>query len=131
MLPRALRVTRAKDPRKTALAQERATARVAAINGAAKRTKYQPKATPEQQSMAGRAGKLFGRAAAFQRKGGPRTNVRALPAGLKTPEQVVLEGRRASSRDALPKDLKGKKVKSKGRPKTRSARRGAEWRKNK
>lgn len=135
MLPRPMRVTRAKDPRKTALAQERSTARQVAVYGAAKRTSYQVKATPEQQSMAGRAGKLLGQAAAFQqqRKGakGPRRDSRPnAMAGMKTPEQVVLEGRRASSRDALPKDLKGKKIKGKGgKPKHRGARRAADWRK--
>ncbi|RSM11367.1 Nucleolar protein 12 [Fusarium ambrosium] len=143
MLPRKLRVTRAKDPRKTALAQERAKAKAVATNGAPKSTKYKYKATPEEQSMAGRTGKLLGRSAAIQQRHGKRPSKGSseeVPNPLdeiKTPEQVIFEGRRASSRDALPKDLKfGKKGKNKGKPKAkggkpqnRSARRAAEWKK--
>lgn len=134
MLPRTLRVTRAKDPRKTLLAQERAKSKGKAPNGAEKSMKHRPKATPEQQSMAGRTGKLLGRAAAAQQRHGkkPSRNEAQSEAalGIKTPEQVIFEGRRATSRDALPKDLKGKKSKGKGgKPKTRSARRAADWKK--
>lgn len=136
MLPRILRVTRAKDPRKTLLAQERARSKGKAPNGAEKSMKHRPKATPEQQSMAGRAGKLLGRAAAAQQRHGKKPSRHeaqgdAAP-GIKTPEQVIFEGRRATTRDALPKDLKGKKSKGKGKggkPKTRSARRAADWKK--
>ncbi|RSM13911.1 Nucleolar protein 12 [Fusarium oligoseptatum] len=126
MLPRKLRVTRAKDPRKTALAQERAKAKAVATNGAPKSTKYKYKATPEEQSMAGRTSKLLGRSAAIQQRHGKRPSKGSseeVPNPLdeiKTPEQVIFEGRRASSRDALPKDLKfGKKGKNKGKPKAK------------
>ncbi|KAM0424790.1 hypothetical protein ACHAPT_010100 [Fusarium lateritium] len=143
MLPRKLRVTRAKDPRKTALAQERAKSKVDATNGAPKSMKYKHKATPEEQSMAGRTSKLLGRSAAIQQRHGKRPSKGSsdeVPNPLdeiKTPEQVIFEGRRASSRDALPKDLKfGKKGKGKskpkvkgGKPQNRSARRAAEWKK--
>ncbi|KAH7273976.1 Nucleolar protein 12 [Fusarium solani] len=143
MLPRKLRVTRAKDPRKTALAQERAKAKAVATNGAPKSMKYKPKATPEEQSMAGRTSKLLGRSAAIQQRHGKRPSKGSseeVPNPLdeiKTPEQVIFEGRRATSRDALPKDLKfGKKGKNKskpkakgGKPQNRSARRAAEWKK--
>lgn len=142
MLPRKLRVTRAKDPRKTALAQERAKAKAVATNGAPKSMKYKPKATPEEQSMAGRTSKLLGRSAAIQQRHGKRPSKGSPeevsnPLGeIKTPEQVIFEGRRATSRDALPKDLKfgkkGNKSKAKakgGKPQNRSARRAAEWKK--
>ncbi|KAI5925410.1 hypothetical protein F4810DRAFT_660435 [Camillea tinctor] len=148
MLPRALRVSRAKDPRKTTLAAER-TAKAKLQNGKAgdeksKSTKYRAKVTPEEQSKAGRAGKLFGRSgAARQRHGfkGPnrKTEGRRERAGnessIKTPEQIVFEGRRASARDGKPKDLKfgktkGKKGMVKAKTKGRGARRAAEWRKN-
>ncbi|OAA67562.1 nucleolar protein 12 [Cordyceps fumosorosea ARSEF 2679] len=135
MLPRKLRVTRAKDPRKTNQAMERTKAkfnsgkqagdRGKAAGGVARKgaSTYVPKLTPDQQAAAGRAGKLFGRARANGGSGA------VLPSGVKAPEKIVFEGRRASSRDALPKDLK-KKVKSKrARPTTRSARRGADWKK--
>ncbi|KAL2213722.1 RNA-binding domain-containing protein [Sarocladium strictum] len=134
MLPRPLRVTRAKDPRKTALAQERSLAKT--IAQGTKNTKYKYKATPEEQSMAGRTGKLLGRAAVFQQKKGGKKGPRdfgstdAAPS-MKTPEQIVFEGRRVSNRDTMPTDLKGKKKgkgkKPPGKPQHRGARRGAEW----
>ncbi|PNY23370.1 Nucleolar protein 12 [Tolypocladium capitatum] len=131
MLPRALRVTRAKDPRKTATAQERAKARANASDAAVHNTKYRPKITPEQQAAAGRAGKLLGRAGAAMHRNKSRSDAsNGAHTGMKTPEQVVFEGRRASSRDALSKDLKGKKLKGKpGKPKNRSARRATAWKK--
>ncbi|KAM3563090.1 hypothetical protein MY1884_001460 [Beauveria asiatica] len=135
MLPRKLRVTRAKDPRKTNQAIERTKSKFNSNNNKNKggerdgkplkkgAATYVPKMTPDELAAAGRAGKLFGRA----RAGAPHGT--ALPSGVKAPEQIVFEGRRASSRDALPKDLK-KKVKTKrARPVTRSARRGADWKK--
>lgn len=156
MLPRILRVSRAKDPRKTTLAMERNTkAKLDAakgLDGAAgkpKSTKYKHKATPEEKSLAGRASKLFGRAGAAREaqrlKGGekkPRHRDGGKPVGtgangidmgsIKTPEQIVFEGRRASSKDGKPKDLKFGKTKGKKRPplqaKKRGARRAAEWR---
>ncbi|KAK9771831.1 putative RRM domain-containing protein [Seiridium cardinale] len=158
MLPRILRVSRAKDPKKTALAMERstkvkleamaATGKAKGLDGAAgqpKSTKYKHKATPEQQSLAGRASRLFGRAGAAREaqrlKGGDKETRRKESKSdggvdlstLKTPEQIVFEGRRASSKDGKPKDLKFGKVKGKKRPplqaKKRGARRAAEWRK--
>ncbi|KAI0206415.1 hypothetical protein F4808DRAFT_118889 [Astrocystis sublimbata] len=151
MLPRALRVSRAKDPRKTALAMERTTkARVEALKkseGKQKSTKYVPKITPEQQSQAGRTGKLFGRAAAAKvhrgfkgdnRKPRDRAESTSKPQeigdGIKPPEQFIFEGRRASAKDGRPKDLKfgktkGKKNVMKNKAKGRGARRAAEWRK--
>lgn len=154
MLPRILRVSRAKDPRKTALAMERTTkARLEAAATAdktstsgTKSTKYKHKATPEQQSLAGRAGRLLGRAGAARQqrelKGGGRTPRSREPQGaagsvdlsaIKTPEQIIFEGRRASAKDGRPKDLKFKGQKSKksgGAPKAkgRGATRAAAWR---
>ncbi|KAI1641180.1 hypothetical protein F4809DRAFT_587623 [Biscogniauxia mediterranea] len=147
MLPRLLRVSRAKDPRKTALAVERAN-KAKLQNGKAgddkpKSTKYRAKIAPEEQSKAGRAGKLFGRSGAARQRHGfkdpnRRMERRRESAGnesaLKTPEQIVFEGRRASARDGKPKDLKfgkkGKKAVMKAKTKGRGARRAAEWRKN-
>lgn len=145
MLPRTLRVSRAKDPRKTALAVERnVKTRLEGPNSRdskSKSTKHKPKITPEQQSQAGRAGKLFGRAAAAEQRYGFRdegrhSTQRKEPAengAFKTPEQIVFEGRRASSKDGRPRDLKfgktkGKKV-IKAKTKNRGAKRAAEWRK--
>ncbi|CAM1506700.1 Fc.00g063410.m01.CDS01 [Cosmosporella sp. VM-42] len=135
MLPRLLRVTRAKDPRKTALAQERAKSRGGAPNGDRKSMKHRPKATPEQQSMAGRAAKLLGRGGAAQQRHGKKQfksgSQEESASTIRPPEQFVFEGRRATTRDALPKDLKGKKSKGKkaGKPQNRGTRRAAEWKK--
>jgi len=137
MLPRALRVSRAKDPRKTSLALERkAKERADALKGTeggAKRknsTKYAPKITPEQLSQAGRAARLLGRSAAGKQrheliKGGdstrrprvsrekgdkPQQETSETSDGIKPPEQFIFEGRRASAKDGKPRDLKfGKK----------------------
>lgn len=135
MLPRALRVTRAKDPRKTALHQERVRAKLGAAAGAspsARPGKYRRKFTAEEQTNAGRAAKLLGRSAAFTGRAGAR-GAPAPPGGpgIKTPEQIVFEGKRVSSKDGRPRDLKfGKKAAAKGgKPKNRGTKRAAEWRK--
>lgn len=146
MLPRELRVSRCKAPHKTARAMEKkATEKVAALraSGKAKKgTKHVPKLTAEQQTIAGRAGKLLGHSAAAKaRLGGkvgkdrrrrdkaegmpeqPGKEKKPLLAGLKTPEAIIFEGRRASSKDAMPKDLKLKirgKKKSSSKPKKSS-----------
>ena len=134
-------MTRAKDPRKTALAQERSKSKMVLTHGKEKNMKYRPKATPEQQSMAGRAGKLLGRAGAFQqRKGGKRSGGDEgekrtdgeFPTEMKRPEEFVFEGQRASIRDGKPKDMKFGKKKGKakaGKPTHRGAKRAGEWKK--
>ncbi|KAI0428105.1 hypothetical protein F5Y09DRAFT_314244 [Xylaria sp. FL1042] len=150
MLPRELRVSRAKDPRKTALALERTTKGALkspkGADGKGKNMKYTPKITPEQQSQAGRAGRLFGRSAAAKQQRELKSDRRKPRVrgdqpqenddGIKPPEQFIFEGRRASARDGKPKDLKfgktkGKKSAVKAKAKTRGARRAAEWRKSK
>ncbi|TEA15993.1 Nucleolar protein 12 [Colletotrichum sidae] len=147
MLPRILRVTRAKAPHKTALAMERAKKGKATGPGApGGSTKYKAKITPEQQSMAGRASRLLGRSGAFrERKGGkdrepsrPANGSGAVPKDeMRAPEDFIFEGRRASAKDGRPKDLKfGKRTKVKGRvqkskPTGRGAKRAQEWKKNK
>ncbi len=147
MLPRKLRVTRAKDPRKTTMAMEREREKMKGQRAAAKSTKYRHKATPEEKSQAGRASKLLGRAGAAAEKrrgasgnkGPPTTGANSVArfekdgGDVKTPEQVIFEGTRATSNNGRPKDLKfGKKSKvaKKGRPTNRSARRAAEWKKS-
>ncbi|KAK7951408.1 Nucleolar protein 12 [Apiospora aurea] len=158
MLPRILRVSRAKDPRKTALNLERSTKfKAGAVpaetskgsSGGPKSTKYKFKATPEQQSLAGRAGRLLGRAGAARqqreirgdkrksRDDGPATGSNANTLNIiKTPEQIVFEGRRASAKDGKPRDLKLGKGKGNKNKKSvtaakpgRGAKRAAEWRK--
>jgi nucleolar protein 12 len=125
MLPRKLRVTRAKDPRKTALAQGRAQAKVDAADKKARSTKYTPKLTPEQQAAAGRANRLLGRSGAFMH----RKKTGSTMGNGTSDQKIVFEGNRASSKDGRPKDLKFGKKKGKGRPKNRGARRAADWKK--
>ncbi|KAI0111442.1 hypothetical protein F4814DRAFT_422507 [Daldinia grandis] len=146
MLPRVLRVSRAKDPRKTALAMERTQkAKLEGLHSQDKKsksTKHKPKVTPEQQSQAGRAGKLLGRAAAARQRHGVKDEGRprkdreepTVAEAFKSPEQIIFEGRRASEKDGRPADLKfgkskGKKGVVKAKTKSRGARRAAEWRK--
>ena len=50
---------------------------------------------------------------------------------LKTPETIVFEGYRASAKNGKPRDLKmgGGGGKKGGKPRTRSSKRGTEWKK--
>lgn len=136
MLPRVLRVARAKDPRKTTQAMEKVKAKAEAAGGPVRggSNKYQPKLTPEDRAAAGRANKLLGRAGAAQLRRqvkNPHMSS-ALPAGFKSPENIVFEGRRASSKDGIPRELKGKKAKKKsGRPQNRGSQRAASWKQKK
>ncbi|RCI15337.1 hypothetical protein L249_6736 [Ophiocordyceps polyrhachis-furcata BCC 54312] len=122
MLPRPLRVTRAKDPRKTAAALKKTKEKALSTPGRGSRLGAQ------DASGAGRAGKLLGRAgAALQR----RDRAQSAMAGKKSPEQIVFEGKRASVNDGRPSGLKmgRKSLGRKAKPKNRSAIRAAEWRK--
>lgn len=140
MLPRDLRVTRCKALHKTARAMEKKTSeKIAALkaSGKAKKgTKYVPKLTADQQTMAGRAGKLLGQSAAAKarasksgaarsgewrernevRSARPGKGGREASTGFKSPETIIFEGRRASSTDGKPKDLKMKIKGSKKKP---------------
>jgi len=118
MLPRKLRVTRAKNPQKTATALEKRKlvpiATTSASQKAASNTvKHKPKTTPDQKSMSGRAGKLLGVAGAARQMRGTTTKARSspskvhawrdkddVPSGIKTPEEIVFEGKRAKPGDA-------------------------------
>lgn len=137
MLPRALRVTRAKDPRKTNMALERSSNKMYGGKPAGKGHKYTPKFTPEEKSQAGRAGKLLGKAgAAMERRkstgkerrphGRPDTDATE---GLKTPQQIVFEGTRAKRERPLDgkRIKKNKKMPKGGKPTHRGARRAEEW----
>lgn len=143
MLPRILRVTRAKAMKKTANAQKREAAPRPTIKGSNNPNNvviYNPKMSAQQQSLQGRAGKLLGRAGAaqFRKREENGKNARegerghAVASGIKGPEAFIFEGYRASSKSGKPKDLKlgGKNVKGKGKPKTRSSQRGSDWKKS-
>lgn len=140
MLPRVLRVTRAKAMKKTANAQKREAAPRPTVKGANNPNNvviYNPKMSSQQQSLQGRASKMLGRAGAAQfGKREEKTNGKAdrkvADTGIKGPEAFIFEGYRASAKSGKPKDLKlgGKNVKGKGKPKTRSSKRGTEWKKS-
>jgi nucleolar protein 12 len=142
MLPRVLRVTRAKAVQKTALASQRARPSSRPLRGASgnpnRERIYNPKISGQQQSLQGRAGKLLGRAGAARFKTGGATGDseaqpnKRLEGIAKTPESIVFEGYRATAKSGKPKDLKlggkggGKK---KGKPRTRSSNRASAWKK--
>lgn len=161
MLPRELRVSRCKAPHKTARAMEAKQKKFAGERGprpdkknAKKGSSYVPKVTPDAKTLAGRAGKLLGRAAAraHLQGGGDKKDRRAAAAPrrresavadggvdkvMKSPEDIVFEGRRASAKDGKPKDLKFKGTRPKGDAKRRSIKakktghgavRAAKWR---
>lgn len=143
MLPRVLRVTRAKAVKKTALAAQHAgQAGRSTLRGSSNSSGgriYNPKISAEQQSLQGRAAKLLGKggAARFRtvsysgtRNGSTGKNLEGI---TRTPESIVFEGYRASANSGKPRDLKlggsggGKK---KGKPRTRSSKRASEWKKS-
>ncbi|KAI9728267.1 MAG: Nucleolar protein 12 [Cirrosporium novae-zelandiae] len=143
LLPRKLRVTRAKSLQKTA------TFRIPKPSPSQhhhpKKTQiYNPKPTPEGQTLAGRASKLLGVAGARHlhdistpsksATGANSAPVRTRNSNANTntdkitpPESFVFEGHRASSKQGKPNmKMKGKAGGRRvGKPKTRSSRRGA------
>lgn len=144
MLPRVLRVVRAKAVHKTALASAASKADSKKPRG--KPQIYNPKQTSEMSSLRGRARKLLGRAGAAQLKKkegsgandtvigkrGDAVKGSGIEGILRTPENIVFEGYRASAKSGKPKDLKmggkggGKK---KGKQRARGQKRASEWRK--
>ena len=86
---------------------------------------YQPKAGSKIQTLSGRAGKLLGRAGAAHLRvdrgqGNKAVGVR------KSPETVVFEGHRASSKQGKGTlKLGGTGKKKQGKPQNRSSKRGA------
>ncbi|KAL8683011.1 MAG: hypothetical protein Q9186_001006 [Xanthomendoza sp. 1 TL-2023] len=130
LLPRILRVTRAKKMTKHSLSKSEHGNK--AHEKARPKTNYTPKVDPAAQSLSGRAGSLFGRAGAAHLRGrggfSERSSVKGAGSITKTPEQVVFEGYRASSNNAS-KQGRGAQIgglkKRQGKPRTRSSRRGA------
>ena len=122
MLPRKLRVTRAKGVKRNATKKD--TWSRPATNGV-----YNPKISEQQKSAMGRASKLLGRAGAamINRPDAPAPNSRSPRASgeLKAPESFVFEGHRATKASAA--GGKKKAMKKMGRPQTKSAQRAKEW----
>ena len=96
-------------------------------------------ARPQDRSMQGRAGKLLGRAGATQlRRDGNKTPKRQRledkgeergeeKREIKPPESFVFEGYRAKSNQGNAGLKLGGSGKRKGKPRNRSAKRGAAW----
>ncbi|CAK1355826.1 Nucleolar protein 12 [Cercospora beticola] len=136
MLPRKLRVSRAKAPKKNAKAGSgRPSLRPQQAVGRGG-SGYQRKLTGEEASKLGRSAKLLGRAAAANlRKGGDENKSSArgpserssqtLAGGIRKPENFVFEGHRASARSGKSGlklgGAKGAKNKSKTKVTKRSA----------
>ena len=132
MLPRILRVTRAKNIDKTA-SGSREPKGVAKPSRSANNAIHISKPDPQQKSLSGRAGKLFGRAGAAKLRG-TGSNMMALgERGSKASRvsikpsangPMIFEGHRASSAGK-----KGVKVvPRKGKPQTRSSKRATAFR---
>lgn len=141
MLPRILRVVRAKAPGKTASAV--ALSHASKNNPPTFKTRiFNPRISSEKSSLLGRAAKLLGRAGAakLKRSEDVSSNVgtsllkknistgNPSESNTKPPENFVFEGYRASSKSGRPKDLKlgGKKG---SKAKTRSSNRSSAWKK--
>ncbi|KAK4984524.1 Nucleolar protein 12 [Elasticomyces elasticus] len=138
LLPRKLRVMRAKSIKRNTKPSSSTTRPPAYSkpNGI-----YNPKTSARQQSQLGRADKLLGKAGGAQLRN-PGRDANAVPRGvgrrgvgsdggsgegLRRPEEFVFEGHRASSRQGKSGLKLGGSGKKKGKPRTRSSRRGAEW----
>ena len=128
MLPRILRVTRAKSLRKTASYIDNTKAGKKSSQRLEKES-YKQKVSSEAQSLSGRAGRLLGRAGAAHLRSTDRGDARSTNMGermnsiSKTPEAVVFEGYRASNKGTLKSG--GGSGKKQGKPRTRSSKRGA------
>lgn len=131
MLPRILRVTRAKNIRKTnsyaeSIKGNRSTG-PSKLNG-----NYVPKPSSEMQSMSGRANKLLGRAGAAQlrsinkgKKDGTQAGEKETKVKIKSPEQIIFEGHRASS---VQSTRKFQPSKQRGKPQNHGSKRAAAFR---
>ncbi|KAI4177952.1 MAG: hypothetical protein LQ343_000036 [Gyalolechia ehrenbergii] len=128
LLPRILRVTRAKKMTKTSTRKSQHNSKVRETRSTVSEARYIPKTDASARSLSGRAGKLFGRAGAAQVKGQASLGDKQSPKGpggvAQGPEQVVFEGYRASSKQGRGAKLGGS-GKKQGKPRTRSSRRGA------
>ena len=119
MLPRKLRVARAKVQKRNAKPGSGRPSSAPKANG------YQRKVTGEEASKIGRANKLFGRATAAQMKESIASG-KSTSNGLQPPEKFVFEGHRASNKGGKAGlKLAGRGKKKPGKPTNRSAKRGA------
>lgn len=125
-LPRILRVTRAKNLKKVGGQKEKKTP---FTRKGVSRSFYSPKVHPQVQSLSGRAGRLLGCAGAAQmRAAAVWCDPSSMATGAaKSPESIVFEGYRASRLQGKGVLKMGDSGRSQGKPRTRSSKRGAEF----
>ena len=126
MLPRILRVTRAKNPRKAVGPKENRTS----FRPTYKSTERHSSPIPGHiRSLHGRASKLLGYAGAAQMKAAGENSRRlsSKPTITKHAESIVFEGHRASKPQGKGTLRVGGPGRIHGKPRTRSSRRGAEF----
>ena len=133
MLPRILRVTRAKHVGKTTRTKDRGKGHNSQDRAAIPAGSYTPKVSSKAQSLSGRASKLLGRAKAAQLRGkvdglaAPKSKID----GITNPsDSMVFEGYRASSKQGKGTIKFGSSGKKRGNPRTRSSRRGADFKRS-
>ena len=133
MLPRVLRVTRAKNIKKNAASKDQGKRHNTGERASKSAGNYTPKLSSESQSLAGRAGKLLGRAGAAHfhgtgdRLAGSKSEVETITTAK---EPIVFEGYRASNKHGKGIMKLGGSGKKQGKPRTRSSRRGAEFKRS-
>ena len=129
MLPRILRVTRAKNVKKLGGQVEKDSRKPQLERNRGMSTAYSPKTPAQLQSLSGRASKLFGRAVAAQIKAKETRQSKGSEAAYpaKKPETFVFEGYRASRQQGKGAVRTGGSGRSQGKPRNRSSRRGAEF----
>ena len=130
MLPRILRVTRAKNIRKTTSSKDGGKRYHRGARATKAAGDYTPKVSSKAQSLSGRAGKLLGHAGAAQFRGaGDTTGVSKNQAGgiMKSGESIFFEGYRASSKQGKGTMKMGGSGNKQGKPRSRSSRRGSEF----
>ncbi|KAI9789359.1 MAG: Nucleolar protein 12 [Candelina submexicana] len=132
LLPRKLRVVRAKSIKKPSTISNTNDSKHTYPKDNSTQI-YNPKVNLQVRSFQGRAGKLLGRAGAAQYKalGTPNAgNERESRKLIRSPESIVFEGYRASSKDGKGRVKMGGSGKRKGKPRSRSSKRGSAWKKS-
>ena len=126
MLPRVLRVSRAKRSLANASGTTKSSLKKGVVSGPS--DIYQAKLSSKTMSLSGRAQKLLGSAGAanLHKFQGARTFPSEVGAEASTPAtRVVFEGHRASNKQSRGTLKLGGSGKRQGKPRTRSSRRGA------
>jgi nucleolar protein 12 len=109
MLPRKLRVTRARKFTKSATESK---SKISKLQG---KGVYQPKPSANLSTLAGRAGKLLGRAGGYNIRKQAKEGDHSFEKAIKSPETIVFEGHRARQDGGksmfASKNKKGKRTK--------------------